>query len=88
MPMRMRPPTISILFDEKPLILLPRVAPIKDNVKVIAPITIMGMAMEIFRKAKLKPTARASMLVATDRTKSVQKLRFISFPWFSGLAAS
>jgi len=88
MPIRMMPPKISILFGERLLILPPSVAPTNDSVNVTAPMTVMGLIMETFRKAKLRPTAKASMLVAIERIKRVQKLRVLSFLWVSGFVDS
>lgn len=40
--------------------------------KVTQPIIITGSRIGVFRNAKLIPTARASMLVATASTKSIE----------------
>lgn len=66
----MRPPAISILFSKRCPSLLPAKAPKKDNTKVIVPMMIIGVAMSILRIAKLRPTAKASMLVAIDRSNN------------------
>ena len=88
MPIRMIPPTISILFGERLLILPPSVAPKNESVNVTAPMTITGLIMETFRKAKLRPTAKASMLVAIERIKRAKKLRVLSFLWVSAFVDS
>jgi hypothetical protein len=63
---KMIPPRISILFLKRCPSLLPNVTPRNDNRKVTDQIAIMGVIIDICRNAKLKPTAKASMLVATD----------------------
>lgn len=88
MRIRTTPPRTSIFFGEIFLILQPKVAPTNDKMKVTVPMTIMGLIMEIFRRAKLKPTAKASMLVATERIRSVQKPRFPFSTWASGFVVS
>jgi len=88
MPIRMAPPTISIWFGKRLLILPPSVAPISDSANVTVPMTIMGLIMETFRMAKLRPTAKASMLVAIERIKRAKKLRILSFLWVSGFVDS
>jgi len=74
MPIKIRPPRISIFFSKKWPILLPVKTPTNDNTKVTAPMTRMGVIIEIFRRAKLMPTAKASMLVAMERTNRVGKV--------------
>jgi len=49
------------------------VAPRKDRMKIAAPMMAIGMIIETFRRAKLKPTAKASRLVATDNIRSLRK---------------
>ena len=44
---------------------LPTFTPTMDNAKVITPIKLTAAPMFTLKKAKLTPTARASMLVAT-----------------------
>ena len=44
----------------------------KENSIVVIPIIIMGIHIDISRKAKETPTARASMLVATARVSMCQ----------------
>lgn len=88
MAIRISPPKISILFGLKRLSLSPRTAPSKDSVKVTAPMIIIGVIMETFRKAKLKPTAKASMLVAIDRARSTQVFSGFVFLWASGFVDS
>lgn len=74
MPIKMKPPTISILFAKKCPNLLPAKTPNNDNRNVTVPITITGVAIEICKNTKLKPTAKASILVATDNASKTYKL--------------
>jgi hypothetical protein len=50
----------------------PRYAPNKDIKKVTEPIIIAGSRMDDFRNAKLIPTIRASILVATASARSTE----------------
>ena len=50
------------------------VFPKKDRENVIIPVVIAGATIETFNKDKLRPTARASTLVAMDNTYNIPKL--------------
>jgi len=71
---KIMPPTISILFLKKRPNRLPRYIPKKDRENVIIPVVRAGATIEAFRKDKLRPTARASILVAMDNTNNIPKL--------------
>ncbi len=88
MAIRIIPPKISILSGLKRLSLSPRIAPANDSAKVAVPMIIIGVIMGAFRKAKLKPTAKASMLVAIDKIRSTQVFSGFVFLWASGFVDS
>lgn len=66
MAIKIRPPTISILFSNKCPIFLPIYTPVNDRMNVIKPIIIIGVMMGVFKMAKVTPMAKASILVATE----------------------
>ena len=53
---------------------LPMNTPKNERKKVMIPIIKAGTAIDASIKDRLNPTARASMLVATDRTNKTLKL--------------
>ena len=59
----------------------PQITPLKERKKVVKAITEAGNQMPVFRKAILTPTARASILVATPRVKSIRLEKVIR--WLS-----
>ena len=65
---------ISILFLKARPSLLPKHTPAYDNRNVTVPITIIGVVISTSRKAKLSPTASASMLVAIDNINKAEML--------------
>ena len=71
---KIMPPKISILFLKKRPNRLPRYIPKKDREKVIIPVVMTGATIETFNNDKLRPTARASILVAMDNTNNTPKL--------------
>ena len=71
--MRITPPKTPI-FSKKPPNLLPIYTPTKERKNVIIPMTIAGVIIETSRKDRLKPTAKASMLVAIDNINKTEKL--------------
>ncbi len=82
-PIRIIPPTSSALFPNNfPAFLADR-KPTAVTVKAIAPIIELASAIFTFRKAKDSPTAKASMLVATDRIRSREPLVMSVFLWLS-----
>src|SRR4030042_98635 len=54
--------------------------PAKESVKVVMPITRAGVHMDVFRIAKVTPTARASMLVASDSARRKCHAKSIPHP--------
>lgn len=75
----MRPPRIPTPFSKKRLSLFPKHTPRNDNRNVTVPITIIGVAIGAFNKAKLSPTAKASILVATDNISKLGILKDACF---------
>jgi len=73
-PMRINPPTTSALFPSQPPAFFPSRKPVTVTTKAITPIVMQAGKMFTSKKAKLKPIARASMLVATERTRSKNPL--------------
>lgn len=71
MPIKIKPPATSTLFGALLPSLFPKRAPRNDSVNVTAPMTVIAVRIEIFMNAKLNPAARASMLVAMDRSSRV-----------------
>lgn len=53
----------------------PTLTPAMDKQKVVMPIMEAAMVIFTFRNAKVIPTARASMLVATAKSSIVRKER-------------
>ena len=47
----------------------------KESKKVTAPVTIAGIMTETFRRERLRPTAKASILVAIDNINNTLMLR-------------
>ena len=71
--MRIIPPRIPILLKKFPNF-LPKYNPRNERMNVVIPITNAGVTIASSRKDKLRPTAKASMLVATDNITSTLKL--------------
>ena len=65
----MTPPVISAYFPSFPPILFPRKTAMQLMINVVMPIRQTARKMSTFRNAKLIPTARASMLVATASSR-------------------
>ena len=75
--MRTRPPTSSALDLNRSPAFLPKSTPAMENIIVVIPIIIIGIHIDISRKANETPTARASILVAIARVSICQKPK----PW-------
>jgi len=69
--MRITPPIASALLPISLPIFLPNRKPIAVITKATIPMVKLAVMILISRKAKLKPTTRASILVATDRVRSI-----------------
>jgi hypothetical protein len=66
-----------VLAERGGTILFFAVPPPGTNVTI--PVAIIGAAMSVCRNAKLKPTAKASMLVAMDKVNRVLVPKRVSF---------
>ena len=62
------PPIISAQFFNIGPIFFPINTPVKHTKNVIIAIDVTTSIIDMFKNAKLTPTARASILVATDKT--------------------
>ena len=65
--MRIRPPRIWIFLPKTFPMPEPNTKPKSESTKVTIPMIMIGKTIEVSRKAKLRPTIKASMLVATAR---------------------
>ena len=67
---KIRPPNDSTLVFRTRPNLPPIWTPKKDSENVTTPVTIAGIMTETCRRERLRPTVKASMLVATDNISS------------------
>ncbi len=70
MTIKMKPAATSSLREEAEAIFLPKNAAREARRKVTVPMTATAVQIFVSRKAKERPTAKASMLVATARSNS------------------
>ena len=76
-PMRIIPPKTPIFLKKSPNF-LPIYTPKNEREKVMIPMIIAGVTMETSKNDRLKPTAKASMLVAMDNIIKTEKLELKS----------
>jgi len=69
MPIRIIPPIASARLPTSPPIFLPDRKPTAVAAKAMPPIVELASTILTSRNAKVNPTAKASMLVATDKVK-------------------
>lgn len=83
MPIRMRPPKISARLPTIDPTLLPISCAIIVIINAAKPTVIAAIRISVFRKAKLRPTARESILVAIDKANRVSQLLMFFFAFSS-----
>ena len=81
------PPINSILLPNKLPHLCPMNTPANTTKKVINPIALTTGPIEVFSTANPIPTARASILVATDSVIKVPVSNGLNFFWHSSLCS-
>ena len=76
--MRINPPTISIFLPKKRPVLLPMNNPRNVKIEAVRPIITTGNKRATVSKYKVKPTANASILTATENIKRFNPLNSLA----------
>ena len=66
---KIEPPIYSAYFSNRFPSVLPNNTQMKESTKVVIPIVVVAMNKFTFKKAKLTPTANASILVAIAKRR-------------------